>query len=135
MVRTTPDPSREALAVESTLNRMELAQETASRQERYKKIALDHGAADRFGWGMININLRSYYGEGSKTVAFEIAEQLGWRLPSAVVAPMAGGSLVTKIRKGFAEFTAAGLVSGSGDCHRRSTASHLAWQPASGSRQ
>jgi threonine synthase len=68
--------------------------------------------ADRFGWGMININLRSYYGEGSKTVAFEIAEQLGWRLPSAVVAPMAGGSLVTKIRKGFAEFTAAGLVSG-----------------------
>ena len=68
--------------------------------------------ADRFGWGMININLRSYYGEGSKTVAFEIAEQLGWRLPAAVVAPMAGGSLVTKIRKGFAEFTAAGLVSG-----------------------
>jgi threonine synthase len=68
--------------------------------------------ADRFGWGMININLRSYYGEGSKTVAFEIAEQLEWRLPSAVVAPMAGGSLVTKIRKGFGEFAAAGLVSG-----------------------
>lgn len=69
-------------------------------------------AADRFGWGLVNINLRSYYGEGSKTVAFEIAEQLGWRLPSAVVAPMAGGSLVTKLGKGFGEFLKAGLVSG-----------------------
>jgi threonine synthase len=68
--------------------------------------------ADRFGWGIVNVNLRSYYGEGSKTVAFEIAEQLGWRLPSAVVAPMAGGSLVTKLRKGFAEFLDAGLVAG-----------------------
>src|SRR3989454_5623277 len=44
-------------------------------------------SADRFGWGIVNVNLRSYYGEGSKTQAFEIAEQLGWRLPSAVVAP------------------------------------------------
>lgn len=69
-------------------------------------------AADRFGWGMVNINLRSYYGEGSKTMAFEIVEQLGWRLPTAVVAPMAGGSLVTKLRKGFAEFVDAELVSG-----------------------
>jgi len=68
--------------------------------------------ADRFAWGIANVNLRSYYGEGSKTVAFEIAEQLGWRLPTAVVAPMAGGSLVTKLRKGFGEFIAAGLVSG-----------------------
>jgi threonine synthase len=69
-------------------------------------------AADRFGWGLVNINLRGYYGEGSKTVAFEICEQLGWRAPSAVVAPMAGGSLVTKLGKGFAEFARAGLVSG-----------------------
>jgi threonine synthase len=68
--------------------------------------------ADRFGWGILNVNLRGYYGEGSKTMAFEIAEQLGWRLPSAVVAPMAGGSLITKLQKGFAEFTDAGLVSG-----------------------
>ena len=68
--------------------------------------------ADRFGWGILNVNLRSYYGEGSKTVAFEIAEQLGWRLPTAVVAPMAGGSLVTKLRKGFGEFLDADLVSG-----------------------
>jgi threonine synthase len=69
--------------------------------------------ANRFGWGIVNVNLRAYYGEGSKTMAFEIAEQLGWRLPTAVVAPMAGGSLVTKLRKGFAEFTKAGLVTGS----------------------
>ncbi|GAC1514045.1 MAG: threonine synthase [Gemmatimonadaceae bacterium] len=68
--------------------------------------------ADRYGWGMVNVNLRAYYGEGSKTMAFEIAEQLGWRLPTAVVAPLAGGSLVTKLRKGFREFVAAGLVSG-----------------------
>jgi threonine synthase len=68
--------------------------------------------ADRFGWGMVNVNLRCYYGEGSKTFAYEIAEQLGWRLPTAVVAPMAGGSLVTKLHKGFEEFLAAGLVHG-----------------------
>jgi threonine synthase len=67
--------------------------------------------ADRFGWGIVNVNLRGYYGEGSKTMAFEIAEQLGWRLPTAVVAPMAGGSLLTKLRKGFAEFLDGGLVS------------------------
>jgi threonine synthase len=66
--------------------------------------------ADRFGWGIVNVNLRGYYGEGSKTVAFEIGEQLGWRLPDAVVAPMAGGSLVTKLQKGFGEMIAAGLV-------------------------
>jgi threonine synthase len=69
-------------------------------------------AADRFGWGLVNINLRGYYGEGSKTVAFEIAEQLGWRLPTAVVAPMAGGSLLTKLGKGFGEFHKADLVDG-----------------------
>jgi threonine synthase len=68
--------------------------------------------ADRFGWGIVNVNLRGYYGEGSKTMAFEIAEQLGWRLPTAVIAPMAGGSLVTKLRKGFREFRDAGLVEG-----------------------
>lgn len=68
--------------------------------------------ADRFGWGIVNVNLRGYYGEGSKTVAFEIAEQLGWRLPTAVVAPMAGGSLVTKLRRGCAELLGAGLVEG-----------------------
>lgn len=68
--------------------------------------------ADRFGWGIVNVNLRAYYGEGSKTMAFEIAEQLGWRLPTAVVTPMAGGSLVTKLRKGFLEVRDAGLAGG-----------------------
>ena len=68
--------------------------------------------ADEFGWGIANVNLRSYYGEGSKTMAFEIAEQLGWRLPTAVVAPMAGGSLVTKLHKGFGEFLSDGIVEG-----------------------
>lgn len=68
--------------------------------------------ADRFGWGIVNVNLRAYYGEGSKTAAFEIAEQLGWRLPDAVVAPMAGGSLVTRLAKGFGEFLDARLVRG-----------------------
>jgi threonine synthase len=66
--------------------------------------------ADRFGWGVVNVNLRAYYGEGSKTMAFEIAEQLDWHLPTAVVAPMAGGALVTKLDRGFRDFIAAGLV-------------------------
>jgi threonine synthase len=57
--------------------------------------------ADRFGWGIVNVNLRGYYGEGSKTMAYEIAEQLGWRLPSAIVAPMAGGSLGDQARQGI----------------------------------
>ncbi len=68
--------------------------------------------ADRFGWGLVNLNLRSYYGEGSKTMAFEIAEQLGWRFPDAIIAPMAGGSLVTKLDKGFHELAEAELVTG-----------------------
>jgi len=68
--------------------------------------------ADQFGWGIVNVNLRAYYGEGSKTIAFEISEQLGWRLPTAVVAPMAGGSLISKLQRGFREFTDAALVSG-----------------------
>jgi len=68
--------------------------------------------ADRFGWGVVNVNLRSYYGEGSKTFGFEIAEQLDWRLPSAVIAPLAGGSLLSKLAKAFAELRAAGLALG-----------------------
>ena len=66
--------------------------------------------ANSHGWGFVNINLRPYYSEGSKTLAFEVAEQLGWRLPDRVVAPLASGSLYTKICKGFREFAAAGLV-------------------------
>ena len=66
--------------------------------------------ADEHRWGFVNVNLRPYYAEGSKTVGFEIAEQLGWRLPDNVVVPMAGGSLITKIKKAFDELIALGLV-------------------------
>ncbi len=66
--------------------------------------------ADRYGWGIVNVNLRAYYGEGSKTVGFEVAEQLGWRLPRHVVAPMAGGSLVTKVERAFQQLASLSLV-------------------------
>ncbi len=66
--------------------------------------------ADERRWGFVNVNLRPYYAEGSKTVGFEIAEQLGWRLPDNVVVPMAGGSLITKIKKAFDELIQLGLV-------------------------
>jgi len=66
--------------------------------------------ADQHRWGFVNVNLRPYYAEGSKTVGFEIAEQLGWRLPDNIVCPMAGGSLITKIKKAFDELIQLGLV-------------------------
>src|SRR4029077_9377051 len=66
--------------------------------------------ADRFQWGLENVNLRPYYSEGSKTHGYEIAEQLGWRLPHNVVVPMAGGSLITKIAKAFRELVTLGWV-------------------------
>ena len=68
--------------------------------------------ADRYGWGFANINLRSYYAEGAKTMGFEIAEQLGWRFPDHVVSPVAGGTLLPRIYKGFRELREVGLVSG-----------------------
>jgi len=66
--------------------------------------------ADEYSWGFVNVNLRPYYAEGSKTVGYEIAEQLGWKLPDNVVCPMAGGSLIRKIKKAFGELIALGLV-------------------------
>ena len=66
--------------------------------------------ADERNWGFVNVNLRPYYAEGSKTVGFEIAEQLGWHLPDNIVVPMAGGSLITKIKKAFGELIELGLV-------------------------
>lgn len=66
--------------------------------------------ADQYGWGFANINLRPFYSEGSKTVAFEIAEQLGWTAPDAVVVPMAGASLLTKMHKGFGEMVKVGWL-------------------------
>jgi len=61
-------------------------------------------------WGFVNVNLRPYYAEGSKTLAYEIAEQLGWKLPEQIVIPVASGSQLTKIDKGFKELVELGLV-------------------------
>ncbi len=67
-------------------------------------------AGEQEGWAFVNVNVRPYYAEGSKTLAFEIAEQLGWRLPDQLVIPVASGSQLTKIDKGFGELIALGLV-------------------------
>ena len=67
-------------------------------------------AAEQEDWAFVNVNVRPYYAEGSKTLAFEVAEQLGWRLPRQVVVPVASGSQLTKIDKGFGELVAHGLV-------------------------
>src|SRR6201997_1601949 len=66
--------------------------------------------AFRFGWGFVNVNLRPFYAEGSKSVGFEIAEDLGWRAPDHVVAPMAGGSLIGKLFKAFKEVETLGFL-------------------------
>ena len=66
--------------------------------------------AFRFGWGFVNVNLRPFYAEGSKSMGFEIAEDLGWRAPDQVVAPMAGGSLIGKLHKAFKELEKLGLI-------------------------
>ncbi len=65
---------------------------------------------DTYEWGFANINLRPYYAEGSKTIAFETAEQLGWKLPDHVIVPVASGALLTKVKKGFDELVQVGLV-------------------------
>jgi len=66
--------------------------------------------AGKYGWGFVNVNLRPYYAEGSKTMGFEIVEQLGWRIPRHTVIPMASGSLLTKIQKAYNEAVKVGLV-------------------------
>jgi threonine synthase len=66
--------------------------------------------ADETGWGFVNVNLRPFYAEGSKTLAFEIAEGLGWRTPDVIVAPIASGAMFTKIARGFAQLAAVGLI-------------------------
>jgi threonine synthase len=72
--------------------------------------------AFKYGWGFVNINLRPFYAEGSKTVGYEIAEQLGWRTPRHVVVPMAGGSLIGKVRKAFQELHKIGLIDSPTSC-------------------
>jgi threonine synthase len=69
-------------------------------------------AGERPSWAFVNVNVRPYYAEGSKTLAYETAEQLGWELPDRVVAPIASGSLFTKVARGFQDFIDAGLVTG-----------------------
>jgi threonine synthase len=67
-------------------------------------------AAENEEWAFVNVNVRPYYSEGSKTLGFEVAEQLGWRLPEQIVVPIASGSQLTKVDKGFTEFGNLGLV-------------------------
>jgi threonine synthase len=67
-------------------------------------------AGEHEDWAFVNVNVRPYYAEGSKTLAYEVAEQLGWRLPDQVVVPIASGSQLTKVDKGFRELTELGLV-------------------------
>jgi len=66
--------------------------------------------ADKYGWAFVNINLRPYYTEGAKTFGFEVAEQLGWRLPDNIVLPTAGGTILPKVAKAFKEFKEVGLI-------------------------
>ncbi|MGE3273036.1 MAG: threonine synthase [Chloroflexota bacterium] len=68
--------------------------------------------ADKYRWAFVNINMRPYYSEGSKTLAYEVAEQLGWRMPDRAIVPIASGSLFTKVWKGFGELTKLGMVEG-----------------------
>jgi len=68
--------------------------------------------ADRYGWGFANINVRSYYAEGAKTMGFEVVEQLGWRYPDHLVSPVAGGTLLPRIHKGMRELKEIGLADG-----------------------
>ena len=69
-------------------------------------------AAEQEDWAFVNVNVRPYYAEGSKTLGFEVAEQLGWRLPQQVVIPVASGAQLVKVDKGFAELAELGLVDG-----------------------
>ena len=66
--------------------------------------------ADKFGWAFVNINVRPYYTEGSKTLGFELAEQIGWRAPDHIVAPIGSGGLLVKVQKGLHELARTGLI-------------------------
>jgi threonine synthase len=73
--------------------------------------------AGKYGWAFVNVNMRPYYAEGSKSMGFEIVEQLGWKVPQHTVIPMASGSLLTKIHKSYQELNKLGLVSGESHIH------------------
>ncbi len=93
---------RQALAYGATLVPV------SGTYDQINRLSLE--IADEHGWAFVNVNLRPYYAEGSKTLAYEVAEQLGWRLPDVLVAPIASGSLYTKVARGFAELVRFGLV-------------------------
>lgn len=98
------EPSKvdHALAYGATVVRV------AGTYDEINRLSLE--IADEEGWAFVNVNLRPYYSEGSKTLAFEIAEGLGWRLPDVIVGPIASGSLFTKVARGFDDLVSAGLV-------------------------
>lgn len=89
-------------------------------------------ASDHLSWAFVNVNVRPYYAEGSKTLAFEVAEQLGWRLPDHVVVPVASGSQLTKVHKGFEELVKVGLVDDPGRQVRVSGAQADGCSPVAG---
>ncbi len=91
----------------------QLGTSSASTARRTRELALLRDRRQRHGWVFVNVNLRPYYAEGSKSMGFEIMEQLGWRIPQHTVIPMASGSLLTKIHKAYTEFTKLGLVESS----------------------
>jgi threonine synthase len=97
-----PAKIEHALAYGATVIRIEGTYDDVNR------LSLE--VADEEGWAFVNVNLRPFYSEGSKSLAFEVAEQLGWRLPDVLVAPIASGSLFTKVAKGFRELVDVGLV-------------------------
>ena len=82
-----------------------LRKDPARRYQHASELAGEHE-----DWAFVNVNVRPYYAEGSKTLAFEVAEQLGWQAPDHVVVPIASGSQLTKIHKGFNELHQVGLL-------------------------
>ena len=91
-------------------------------------------ADDHEDWAFVNVNVRPYYAEGSKTIGFEVAEQLGWRLPPQIVVPVASGAQLVKIDKAFRELASLGLVDGgrSRGCSARRRPAARRWRPRSG---
>ena len=90
-------------------------------------------ADEREDWAFVNVNVRPYYAEGSKTIGYEIAEQLGWRLPEQVVVPVASGAQLVKIDKAFRELAELGLVEGGRcGCSARRRPAARRWPPRSG---
>ena len=100
-----PAKVAQAVALGATVIRVDAAYDAVNR------LSLEL-SDELYGWAVLNVNLRPFYAEGSKSIAFEIAEQLGWRGPDVLVAPLASGSMYTKIAQGFDELNRSGSSSG-----------------------